>query len=489
MDIKAALQEIVNDRRYGAAMLEIIVTRMLFGNAEGVENGIVSEPSALPFDLFFPNGFDAYPGRVAVEIKTRFTPGVARKFLDIVAFYAHRSRNDFDTLLLIVADEITPFWKQWYKEHADQYQFTLALWGLDELAAFLAKDEKTFWHLYENKGQVLLRGTVASGIERQDAEYLQRRQKYIRNLQKEYKKDNIVLFLGAGVSAGAKVATWDTLINELFVELVDRMMAKQNIKISSSDKKRIVDELIAQNGNSPLLQTRFLQMGLADEFEGSVSKLLYKNAYRTSTLLKEIGQLCIPERGKLGIRAVVTYNFDDLIEKNLKRLRVRHRAIYCEDAAPREQELGIYHVHGFLPEDRSEYADLSKSLLVFSEEGYHKLMLEPYNWSNLTQLNFMIGSTCVFLGLSMTDPNMRRLLDIAAQKREDPDTCKHYAVLRRLKIETDTPKTNIRNFEKVNETLVESVYRAIGVNVIWIEDYDELPELLRQIKEPHEEER
>ena len=156
-----------------------------------------------------------------------------------------------------------------------------------------------------------------------------------------------------------------------------------------------------------------------DDFEELVSQILYKKAVDTSGLLEEIGQLCVPNRGKWGIRAIINYNFDDLIEKNLKRLRVKHQSIYSEGMIPDSGELGIYHVHGFLPQDKKGYDNLAKSLLVFSEEGYHKLMLEPYNWANITQLNYMTNNTCVFIGLSMTDPNMRRLLEIAAQKRGD----------------------------------------------------------------------
>ena len=77
-------------------------------------------------------------------------------------------------------------------------------------------------------------------------------------------------------------------------------------------------------------------------------------------------------------------------------------------------------------------------------------MLEPYNWANITQLNYMINNTCVFIGLSMTDPNMRRLLEIAAQKRTDiKDTCRHYAIMPRLTLASSNESSSIRSFENV----------------------------------------
>ena len=50
-----------------------------------------------------------------------------------------------------------------------------------------------------------------------------------------------------------------------------------------------------------------------------------------------------------------------------------------------------------LSEVLENYENLTKSLLVFSEEGYHKLMLEPYNWANISQLNYMINNTCLVI--------------------------------------------------------------------------------------------
>lgn len=144
--------------------------------------------------------------------------------------------------------------------------------------------------------------------------------------------------------------------------------------------------------------------------------------------------------------------------------------------------LGVYHVHGFLPQDKEDYNDLGNTLLVFSEDGYHKLMLDPYNWANISQLNFMVNNTCLFIGLSMTDPNMRRLLEIAAQKKYDDDLCQHYVIMQRFKINSSGKSESIKRFENVNESLQEDFFKSLGVNVIWVNDYDEIPNLLKQIK-------
>lgn len=131
---------------------------------------------------------------------------------------------------------------------------------------------------------------------------------------------------------------------------------------------------------------------------------------------------------------------------------------------------------------------------IDNEDGYiaaeiklYRHMLEPYNWANISQLNYMINNTCLFIGLSMTDPNMRRLLEIAAQKRIENDSdCQHYAIMRRFRMKESAEVDSIKSFERVNETLQESFFKELGVNVIWIDEFSEIPAILKQIKGNYE---
>ncbi len=146
---------------------------------------------------------------------------------------------------------------------------------------------------------------------------------------------------------------------------------------------------------------RYIRKGLKNGFTNTLSNILYSNCTNESEILTEITQLCLPVRSGVGIQGVVNYNFDDLLELYFSKYRIKHRTVYREADIPSNDELGIFHVHGFLPRNLDEYEDLFKSLLVFSEEGYHKLMLAPYNWANLIQLNYLREYTCLFIGLSM----------------------------------------------------------------------------------------
>jgi hypothetical protein len=201
----------------------------------------------------------------------------------------------------------------------------------------------------------------------------------------------------------------------------------------------------------------------------------------------------MPRRTGARVRAVISYNFDDLLERQLKRTNVQYHSIYSENESYGPDELPLYHVHGFLPETVKSYEGLERSTLVFSEEGYHQIYSDPYHWSNLVQLTNFRENTCLMVGLSMTDPNLRRLLDISARNIERP---RHYAFMKRMTIETFVYATangkreqvinNIKGAEEFlnrHYKLNEEIMRELGVIILWYDNYDEIPGILTQINQ------
>ncbi len=488
MDIKEALLEITqsDNLRYSIVAIEKLILTMLQDRVKRQDKSILYERynASAVCDMVLPNGIDEISGKVAVEIKaSRHKQMFLKVIYDTIGRFS-MNRGDINTLILIVVNEIPERAMEQLQEKNDILNFKLIIWDINKLTEMFEENKELFFETYNNLNVVLLKETINKSLSSTKETYIEKRKKHIEQLKNEYENDNIVLFLGAGVSKDAKIATWDNLISELFVALIDKLLKDEHIQIKDKEKNSIKEAIVNQNGNSPLLQTRFLRKGFENQFEEIVSEILYKDAIESSELLEEIGQLCVPNRGKWGIRAIVNYNFDDLIEKTLSRLRVKYQSIYSEGMIPDLGELGIYHVHGFLPQNKKGYNNLTNSLLVFSEEGYHKLMRDPYNWANISQLNYMINNTCVFIGLSMTDPNMRRLLEIAAQKRIDfKDTCRHYAIMRRFTIDSSNKSNSIKGFENANEVLQESLYKELGVNIIWFDEFKEIPGILKKIKE------
>jgi SIR2-like domain len=52
--------------------------------------------------------------------------------------------------------------------------------------------------------------------------------------------------------------------------------------------------------------------------------------------------------------------------------------------------------------------------LIFAEQEYHALSYSSIHWAQVEMLSALRCFTVVFVGLSMTDPNLRRFLDATA---------------------------------------------------------------------------
>lgn len=344
----------------------------------------------------------------------------------------------------------------------------------------------------------------------QSSNWKDTREKRIHELINKYKRGQMSLFLGAGVSASAGMVDWKTLLDSLFVNLISTVMNEKN-EFKEKDVLQISQRLSKIQDGSSLALARYLRTGFSKDEDGdkkfieAVRSSLYdlrnNELSIDSALFNSIAKLCMPERTGSKIRSVVTYNFDDLLEKCLIKKSVRHHSIYADTNEYSLDELPIYHVHGFLPEDVSGYDSLEKNTFVFSEEGYHKIYSDPYHWSNLIQLNSLREFNCVLIGLSMTDPNLRRLLDLAVKNPEGP---RHFVFMKRsdsesfiydtIKTQTDDIETTnkvqvidndnaARSFIESHHNLQEEIFRELGVSIIWYETYDEIPILLTNIYE------
>ncbi|WP_302172103.1 SIR2 family protein [uncultured Streptococcus sp.] len=489
MEIKEKLLEIVNSN-YRVPLvfyqLEDLIITMLedYAKQQGKKFLVTNQDPSKRYDGMFEEGIDDLNEKIAVDIKIFRRPSILlHRLYDTVGRYSMQG-PDFDTLLLVVANDVPPSMLSRIEEEKKNIKFDLKIWDINKLEDIFKQNEDLFNNLYSNLDTNLLKNTVNQALKTSSDDELRKREEYLKKLKIEYDNDNLVLFLGAGASYDAKIATWNTLITDLLIELIDKELAKNDIQMENHYKEIIATEISKQNGASPLLQTRFIRTGMPENFGELVRKILYKNSLNSSDLLNQIGQLCIPNRGKIGVQAIVNYNFDDLIEKSLDRLDIRYRSIYDEGMIPNSSELGIYHVHGFLPQEPNDYDDQENTLLVFSEEGYHKLILESYNWANITQINFLMTHTCVFIGLSLTDPNLRRLLEIVAQKNiNNDDQPKHYAVLKRPTFKNYENIESIRSFEKVNQSLQEAYYQELGLNIIWVDNFKDIPDILKSIKD------
>lgn len=303
-------------------------------------------------------------------------------------------------------------------------------------------------------------------------------------------KGNCALFLGAGVSMSAKMPSWNDLLKGLMSEV--KQLKGDTLEAFKELNTHVFDEC----GDSYLVMARYLQTAIRLHDKNMVfSDLIRNHLYskvHTSSLLKDLASIVQLRKTD----EVITYNFDDILEQELSNIGLQEGndflAISKDAEISDHDKMPIYHVHGIIPENGP--ADV----VVFSEEEYHKRYSNSFHWSNIEQLHALSRKHCFFIGLSMTDPNLRRLLD-AARNINNTDGENHYAFLRRQKLEkyclanvaeackymhvseSLIDKTKQKDIYTLNYSVLESIFRELGVKVIWYEEFDELPELVERV--------
>ncbi|HOU96514.1 MAG TPA: TIR domain-containing protein [Bacteroidales bacterium] len=298
----------------------------------------------------------------------------------------------------------------------------------------------------------------------------------IKNLKDAYNNGNLTLFCGAGISYDAGIPTWNTLLKSLL-----KAVYSDNHDVPDLDT-RLANLFQKRINVSPLILAQYLKTLLGKKFTSTVRDTLYKDCNDKSKIVDSISELSRQKRNRKPLKAIITFNFDDLIEEKLTKEKIDFKTIFTEGERYKEEEIPIYHPHGFLPRSKNL---TSKNDVVFSEDAYHSQFIDPFSWSNLVQLNHLNNSTCLFIGISLTDPNMRRLLDVSIRKNGKGEK-NHYIIKKRYTIEELYPESEIVKLKDkkvipVIESIEEQDANNLGFNVIWINQFKEIPEILNEI--------
>lgn len=492
MNISALEARLADYGSSGYYLLESFLLQLLKLEADSRKQPLELEGrrSHSRYDAFAPNGLFNIPGPLAIEIVQVLSP--KRLDLEVRRHESFRGSDD-EKLLLVSFREMAENSKyvQLLKARSDGRVF---VWGAEEVQALLDKHRAAASDLSEKMFSIRFQRAISKSPE----SWTEKRAEVLGEVSDYYRSGRFSMFLGAGVSSSAGLPDWDTLLNSLFVSmLTDGVIAEK--KVDNEQVSSIVKRLREVDGPSALMLARYIRRGLAassgseqSAFVQSVTEQLYglrnQRFSLSSPLIKAIASLCTPSRTGAKIRAVLTYNFDDLLERELAIRGLAFKSIFEEIDLAGQEELPVYHVHGFLPEDRSKYPNIEKATLVFSEEGYHQIYGEAYHWSNLIQLNSLKETACLMVGLSLTDPNLRRLLEISSKSIDKP---KHFAFLKRVSYESFSrekgkalvraPASLVRTFLDRHHRLNEEVMRELGVTIIWYEEYEDIPKLLGEI--------
>jgi len=341
----------------------------------------------------------------------------------------------------------------------------------------------------------------------------------IARLQRTYKQSGIALYLGAGVSASVGFPAWGQLIRNLMSHVFEgKAYGGLELAYEKTDSwpwspaafHDAVDAVRLDTSRPLIMLARMLRGHLKRELPERIAGALYFNSVlgewlvdeewvkqlargeatldldlMSSALINAIAEISTPRPGSAGVKAIINYNFDDLVDEVIRQNGTLCTTISGPGDRVTAKALPSYHVHGVLPL-RSYAQSIGRRRrwkrprgdFVFSEEEYHRQYAEPFRWSNLIQTSLLGAHDGLFIGLSLEDPNIRRLLD--ATHRQYPRR-RNYAVLKR----TRPLRKAGRGVKEIVVNLFEDIesesFADIGVHVIWVDEFKDIPIILKGI--------
>lgn len=212
------------------------------------------------------------------------------------------------------------------------------------------------------------------------------------------------------------------------------------------EAKRLADDLVTHNDPLTVAQMIIARVSERNRLY-LVRKALYGGASnrQPSALMSVLADLTADQR----VMAVLTYNYDDLLERALRNRYVQVVPIWEPSTMPANGDVPIFYPHGYLKEAGGPLVPI-----VLAEEDYHAYATDGYGWRNLVQLRQFSTSSCLFIGCSLTDPQVRRLLWVAKKGGAD----NHYAFLPTYSCDSEN--------QAMIDTLVDSQLNEFGVRVI-----------------------
>lgn len=255
---------------------------------------------------------------------------------------------------------------------------------------------------------------------------------FINYYVEQARRGNVSLFLGAGVSASAGLPSWAALLEPCAKQL--------GITIDSSVDLYLLAQYYANEyGYSALKRV----------INDSINQLEHE-----STLVDKLLDL--------NFKSIWTTNYDQIIERNLKRKSVLTNSIHDDKDLPNTtgpNRVSVYKMNG-------DISNLDRIVITQKD-------VEDYQKNHEMFLTFfkreLVVNSFLFLGYSFTDEIV--LSCLAAVNRCLGDSANyHFAIL---------PRKTDKDFD----LFVKDLETRYHIRVLLIDQYDELPNILCELRE------
>lgn len=346
--------------------------------------------------------------------------------------------------------------------------------------------------------------------------------KAVKELKDAFNDRNLTLYLGAGVSIPSGLPSWEQLVLLLYFRTLNadinyRVYPNYLLAISEwllKNKNEPLDIILRKIKNSGWDENSFMELIQQTLYSGfnMYGNLQIPSIDENRTLSAIINKLCrLSSPQNRGLKSVVTYNYDNLLEIGLESAGVLNnfQKIWRRTEEIDSAKIPIYHVHGYIPiEGKGSTIDE----MIFSEEQYNNAFQDAYYWGNMVQMQALSSNTGLMIGISLNDRNIRRILDSI---KKSPIMTKNYLLLQKNKLKIPSArsseakwihdqammynerlkkshiKVEEREFREVTEILEEisafesktfnNIYKDLGLEVLWYDDHDEVADFIEAI--------
>lgn len=179
-----------------------------------------------------------------------------------------------------------------------------------------------------------------------------------------------------------------------------------------------------------------------------IRKSLY-SSYEDEPYVLEVSPLynaLIQLQHKYEINSIINYNYDDTYYHAMLKSGIRFEN--CYNGISKQGKRIIFYPHGYIPMKGGAVTNI-----VLSEDDYQQQIYHQNSWANNVQMSTFMSNTCIFIGLSLTDSNLRRILNMGS----DSSRYSHYAFL---------PSTGAEQADIMYDSLFDADLYRLGIRVI-----------------------
>jgi hypothetical protein len=306
----------------------------------------------------------------------------------------------------------------------------------------------------------------------------------LREVREQHRAGRLGFLVGAGLSVPIGLPGWAAFNESLLTNAIGRH-APGGSAHAAALSRAYLDLLQGQS----LAAVDLVRQRVGADFHVVLREALYERdqlrKFQPTEVHYALAKLALDSQPPYP--CLHTTNYDDLLELTVanmlgKRPRAVHATRRSSADGPR-----VVHLHGYFPFDFPGAAEEKRlaAELVASDLDYHRLSNDHAAWTNRELMTLLDSRSVLVVGMSLTDPNVRRLLAyLSEHKKAHDEAHDHFVILQQR------PPMKDDDHQRASEMLEDDEYKfwhGQGVKILRLASWDGLNYLLRRIRFTDEE--